>query len=125
MARPSSGAEDGPEVPPAPRAPQAALPESVTGTFDMSLEQCAPTMTMARLTLMPDSLLFYYGYATVETVMPRDGGYDVEATLVQQEGQVEVRPEAALYRIEPEDGGRGIRLSTSDGSEPSPLVRCP
>ena len=49
---------------------------------------------MARLSITPDSLLFYYGYATVETVMPRDGGYDVEATLVQQEGQVEIRPRA-------------------------------
>lgn len=127
-ARPGSTSEEGSEAPaaPAPDASQAALPESVTGTFDVALDQCAPAMTMARLTLTPDSLLFYYGYATVETVTPRDGGYDVEATLVQQEGQIEVRPEAASYRIEPEAEGHGIKFGVVDSETPSSsLVRCP
>lgn len=128
-ARPPAVPEDVPEAPaaPAPDAPLATLPESVTGTFDVSLDQCAPAMTtMARLTLTPDSLLFYYGYATVETVTPRDGGFDVEAALVLQEGVVEVRPAPATYRIETDDDGRSLRLSApSGGGEPSALVRCP
>lgn len=127
-ALPRPAPEDVSEAPAAPMqdAPLTTLPEAVIGTFDVSPDQCAPALTMARLRLTPDSLLFYYGYATVETVTPRDGGYDVEATLVQQEGQVEVRPEPATYRIEPEDSGRSLRFgAASAGQPPSSLVRCP
>ena len=66
---------------------------------------------MTRLVVSPDTLDFYYGYATVDAVDARGGGYDVGATLYQLEGAVEVDvPEPATYRIVPTDDG--VRFET-------------
>ena len=101
------------------------LPASLLGTFDRTQEACAKTTTMSMLTLSPDKLDFYYGYADVNAVTSRAGGYDVEATFYQQEGAVEVVPTPAEYRIEPDAQGNGIQLEwVSEGLDPSSLVRC-
>lgn len=101
------------------------LPNSVTGKFDRTQAQCSERITMSRLTISQEKLDFYYGYATVNTVTFRDGGYDISATLFQLEGQVEVRPEAVEYRIEPDVQDGDIRFgAVSLNREPSPLVRC-
>lgn len=125
-----------PSVPEAPVTDQAPPPitppvgdvrlaDAVTGTFDQTAEACAEPGTMTRLTVSQDTLAFYYGYATVDQVTPRDGGYDVSATLYQQEGAVEVVPEPVTYQIETQEPGDGIVFgSTLAGQEPSPLVRC-
>ena len=78
---------------------------------------------MGRLTVSQDTLRFYYGYATVDAIAPRDGGYDVSATLYHLEGAVEVVPEPVAYRIEPQNGGIVFGAERS-GQEPSSLVRC-
>ena len=114
------------EAPAPPAAPPAAgdrLADAVVGTFDETAAACAEPTTMARLTVSQDTLAFYYGYATVDAVTPRDGGYDVGATLYQLEGAVEVVPEPITYRIEPRDGGVVFGSGLERG-EPSPLVRC-
>lgn len=104
------------------------LPESVMGTFDTTQTNCSKTITVSRLTTARDRFDFYYGYANVDSVTFRDGGYDIDATLFQQEGQVEVRPTAVEYRIEPyeqDDGIQFARESLPEGaSSPSSLVRC-
>ena len=101
------------------------LPASLLGTFDQTQEECAKTTTMSMLTLSPDKLDFYYGYADVNAVTPRAGGYDVDATFYQQEGAVEVIPTPAEYRIEPDTQGDRIQLEwVSAGLEKSSLVRC-
>jgi hypothetical protein len=101
------------------------LLNSVIGTFDRTQAQCSERITTSRLTISQDKLDFYYGYATVNTVTFRDGGYYVNATLFHLEGQVEVRPEAVKYRIEPDAQGGDIRFgAVSLNREPSPLVRC-
>ena len=98
------------------------MPEAVLGTYDTGGEACAETTTMTRLVVSPDTLDFYYGYATVDAVDARDGGYDVAATLYQLEGAVEVVPEPTTYRIEPTDNG--LRFESDYGGASS-LVRCP
>lgn len=104
------------------------LPESVLGTFDTTEGNCSENITVSRLTSAQDRFDFYYGYANVDSVTLRDGGYDIDATLFQQEGQVEVRPTAVGYRIEPHEQDDGIqfaRESLPEGaSSPSSLVRC-
>ena len=126
------GSADASPETPMPEAPAAStteaavqqVPADVLGTFDATPAACAEALTMARLTLTPDSLLFYYGYATVGTVTRRADGYDVEATLVQLEGQVEVVPEPAAYRIEPAADG-GLRFDVVGTGQPAEaLVRC-
>lgn len=103
----------------------AGLPDGVTGTFDESEVRCAEPVTVSRLIVAQDTVEFYYGYATVDTVSFRNGGYDVGATLYQLEGAVEVRPEVVTYRIEPGAGGGDILFgAVSAGRAPSPLVRC-
>lgn len=101
------------------------LPNSVTGKFDQTQAKCSERITMSRLTISQEKLDFYYGYATVNTVTFRDGGYDISATLFHLEGQLEVRPEAVEYRIEPDVQDGDIRFgAVSLNREPSPLVRC-
>ena len=101
------------------------LPESMLGTFDLTAEDCAKPGTTTRLTLSPDRFEFYYGYATVDTVARREEGYDVSATLFLQEGQIEVTPELAEYRIEPETEEGDIRFErVYEGSSMSSFVRC-
>ncbi|WP_420454812.1 hypothetical protein [Rubrivirga sp.] len=97
------------------------MPEDLLGSYDADAEACARTTTMTQLTLSPDTLDFYYGYATVDAVDARDGGYDVTATLYQQEGAVEVVPEEATYRVERTDAG--VRFESDYGGA-SALVRC-
>ncbi|NEP17685.1 MAG: hypothetical protein F6J97_12400 [Leptolyngbya sp. SIO4C1] len=106
-------------------AAELQLPNSVMGTFDRTQAACAETTTTSRLTILQDRLDFYYGYATVDRVVFRAGGYDIDAILFQLEGQVEVRPEAVEYRLEPNTQGDGIRLGASYFSEDRlSLVRC-
>ncbi len=101
------------------------LPNSAIGKFDRTQAQCSERITMSRLTISQEKLDFYYGYATVNTVTFRDDGYDISATLFHLEGQVEVRPEAVEYRIEPDVQGGDIRFgAVSLNREPSLLVRC-
>ena len=98
------------------------MPEALLGRYDTDPKACARTTTMTELTVSPDTLDFYYGYATVDAVDARDGGYDVGATLYQTEGAVEVVPEPTTYRIEPTDDG--VRFESEYGGT-SALVRCP
>ena len=82
-------------------------------------------MTMNRVTLSPNKLDFYYGYADVNEVIPQAGGYDIKATFYQQEGAIEVVPTPAEYRIEPDTQGNGIQFRrVSEGFEETSLVRC-
>lgn len=103
------------------RAPGDRLPDSVAGTFDETRTACAETLTTTRLIVSPDTLEFYYGHATVDSVASRGRGYDVGATLYQLEGAIEVVPEPITYRIEPR--GEGILFGPVSGS-PSHRVRC-
>ena len=107
-------------------ATEVQLPNSVLGTFDRTQANCSEGMTTSRLTILQEKLDFYYGYATVDTVTFRDGGYDISATLFHLEGVEEVRPEAVEYRIEPNAQGDEIALRyvSQQGRAPSPLVRC-
>ena len=98
------------------------MPEALLGRYDTDPEACARTTTMTELTVSADTFDFYYGYATVDAVDARDGGYDVGATLYQTEGAVEVVPEPTTYRVEPTDDG--IRIESDYGGT-SALVRCP
>lgn len=97
------------------------VPGHLLGTYDSDEAACAQGMTVARLTVAPDTLRFYYGYATVDAVAEVGGGVRVDATLYQQEGAVEVVPEEATYRLTPTDGG--LRLESDYGGT-SRLVRC-
>ena len=117
--------DSAPTAEPVPAAPaEKRLPSDLTGTFDTSQDACTETTTMARLVVSPDSLRFYYGYATIDGVTRSGTGVDVRATLVQQEGQVEVVPEPAAYRIEPGADG-GIRFGNEGTEQPAEaLVRC-
>ena len=92
------------------------------GTYDADEAACAQGMTVSRLTIAPDTLHFYYGYATVDAVQARDGGYDVGAALVHLEGAVEVVPQPTTYRLTP--SGDGLRLDTEGEVPPQALVRC-
>lgn len=105
--------------------PENRLSNSLIGTFDQTQEACS-SGTFTKLTVTQDKLQFYYGYAEIESVALRDGGYDIDATFFQQEGAVEVRPEAATYRIEPSDQqDDGIWFENNlTGQPPSLLVRC-
>ena len=79
---------------------------------------------MGRLTVTPDSLRFYYGYALVDSVVARDGRAEVGATLYHLEGAVEVVPEPQTYRLEPT--GDGLVFDAVGGQvPPQELVRCP
>ncbi|MGB3297183.1 MAG: hypothetical protein WBA76_02860 [Phormidesmis sp.] len=104
--------------------PENQLPSTALGTFDQNQEACS-SGTFTKLTVTPDKLQFYYGYADIKSVTLRDEGYNIDATFFQLEGAMEVRPEAATYRIEPEDQGEGIRFKNNPtGEPPSLLVRC-
>ena len=108
-------------------AEEIQLPESAIGTFDTTQVDCSERMTFSRLTTTQDRFDFYYGYANVDTISLRDGGYDIEATLFQLEGVEEVRPETVKYRIELQPQNNGIqffRQSLSEEMSPSSLVRC-
>ena len=108
---------------PSPPPPPDSLSGTVLGMFDTSAEQCAATTTMGRMTVAPDTIDFYYGHATVDSVAAQPGGgYEVDATLYQQEGAVEVVPEPATYRITPE--GDGLRYEWVGVTGPTSLVRC-
>ena len=110
--------------PPAEAAGPVEIPDALLGTFDATAEACAERVTMARLGVAPDTLRFYYGYATVDSVSAAPDGVEVAATLYQLEGAVEVVPEPATYRLSPTDGG--LRFGNEfqrDG--PQALVRCP
>lgn len=106
-------------------APKDHLPSEITGTFDISQEACSSSLTTSRLSVTQNKLQFYYGFADIDAITFRDKGYDIDATLVHQEGQIEVRPEATTYRIEPDGQENGIRfVNTSTEEEPWSLVRC-
>ena len=108
---------------PAPSSAADRLSGAVLGTYDADAAACARTTTMSRLVVSPDTLRFYYGYATVDSVAARDGGYSVGATLYHQEGAVRVVPEPATYRLDV--GGDGLRLARPGTRvPPSDLVRC-
>ena len=84
---------------------------------------------MSRLVVSQDTLGFYYGYATVDTVTVRGPRYDVAATLYELEGVVEVVPAAITYRIEPRGQGDSLWFEAQlagqlAGGAPSMLVRC-
>lgn len=107
--------------------PTDQMPAELLGTFDVSQEACpAPSMTsITQLTIAPNKLDFYYGFANVDSVSFRDNGYDIDATLFQQEGQVEVVPEAVTYRIEPNEQGDRIQFESDwTDSKPTSMVRC-
>lgn len=108
-------------------AEEIQLPESAIGTFDTTQADCSERMTFSRLITTQDRFDFYYGYANVDAIALRDGGYDIEATLFQLEGVEEVRPETVEYRIELQPQNNGIqffRQSLSEETSPSSLVRC-
>ena len=126
---PSTPSDDAswPGTPPVDRAPTVQtstdrMPEALLGTFDTDGPACTERLTMSRLVVSPDTLDFYYGYATVDSVRTRGEGYVVEATLYHLEGVIEVVPEPIAYRVEPTD--EGLRLET-DYAEGSELVRSP
>ena len=98
------------------------MPDAVLGTYDVDQQACAEIVTMNRLVISPDTLDFYYGYATVDGVAARDGGFDVSATLFHTEGAIEVVPEPTTYRIAPTEGG--LRLDGEGEVPPLSLVRC-
>ena len=101
------------------------LPEAVTGTFDETQARCSESLTMSRLVVSRDTLTFYYGYATVDTVTVREPGYDVAATLSELEGVIEVVPTAITYRIEPRGRGDSLLFGAElPDRSPSVLVRC-
>ncbi len=109
---------------------EGQLPNDLLGMFDLSQAACSPS-SITRLTITQDQLDFYYGYADIDAVTFQDGGYDIDATLYHQEGQVEVRPEAVTYRIEPNRAESGeppesIQFENpwTGEAEPSPMVRC-
>ena len=111
------------EAPAEPTA-EARLSGDVLGTYDATAEACAEITTMGRLTVTPDSLRFYYGYALVDSVVARDGRAEVGATLYHLEGAVEVVPEPQTYRLEPT--GDGLVFDAVGGQvPPQELVRCP
>ena len=56
-----------------PALTQDKLPVTLLGTYDVDQQACAATTTMTRLALSPDTLRFYYGYATVD-LDPSAGG---------------------------------------------------
>ena len=103
----------------------APWPGSVAGTFDETLSACEEPLTFSRLHVAQDTLTFYYGYATIDSVSPRDGGYDAVATLYELEGVVEVVPTSITYRVEPQDEGDGLLFGAlSTGRPLQALVRC-
>ncbi len=108
-------------APPEAATTDDGLPAALLGTYDTDADACAQGMTSGRLTVRPDTLGFFYGYAVVDAVSAHDGGYQVEATLYQTEGAVEVVPEPASYQIERTADGLRIE-STYAGS--TVLVRC-
>ena len=100
------------------------LPTELLGKFDVSQEACSTT-SMSQLTIEFNKLDFYYGFADVDAVAFRDNGYDIDATLFLQEGQVEVVPEAVTYRIEPSEQGDLIQFENAwADSQPASMVRC-
>ena len=104
--------------------PTDQLPAELLGTFDVTQEACSAS-SMTRLTIAHNQLNFYYGFANVDSVALRDSGYDIDATLFQQEGQVEVVPEAVTYRIEPSEQGDRIQFENDwADSKPTSMVRC-
>ena len=109
----------------APHATPDGVPPALLGTFDTDSQACAQQTTMSRLTIRPDSLRFYYGYATVDSVARRAEGVEVDATLYHLEGAVEVVPEPVTYRLAPRPGGAVRFEAASLGAEPVELVRCP
>ncbi len=100
------------------------LPDAVLGTFDTTQAQCSePGTSMAEVTISPDKLDFYGGDATVNSVIPQENGYVIDATYYQREGVPEVSSSPAEYFIEPAEDG--VRLEwRSEGFEPKTLVRC-
>lgn len=99
------------------------LPASLLGTFDTNADQCAEPGTMTRLTVARDTIQFYYGYAIVDGVTAHDGDYDIDATLYQQEGAIEVEPDDVTYQVSEADGGILFEVTETDLA-PSVLVRC-
>ncbi len=119
-AQPAAGTEDSDSS----RLLENQLPSSVLGTFDQTQEACS-SGTFTALTVLDSELQFYYGYAEINSVTRRDEGYDIDATFFQQEGAMEVRPEAATYRIEPNDQNNSILFENGPtGQPPSRFVRC-
>ncbi|MBE9060296.1 hypothetical protein [cf. Phormidesmis sp. LEGE 11477] len=104
--------------------PETRLPDSVLGTFDQTKEACSSD-TFTKLTVTQEKLQFYYGYADIKAVSLRNKRYGIDATFFQLEGVIEVRPEAATYRIEPSDRDDSIRFENiPTGQPPSLLIRC-
>lgn len=97
------------------------LPAALLGTYDADADACAQGMTSGRLTVRTDTLDFFYGFAVVDEVSAHDGGYQVETTLYQTEGAVEVVPEPTSYRIERTADGLRIESAYAGASA---LVRC-
>lgn len=118
---PSASEPPEPSADPAVQEAPDRMPTDLLGTYDSDANACAEGITVSRLTVAPDTLRFYYGYATVDAVEGGGAGTDVEATLYQTEGAVEVVPEPASYRFESRDGG--LVLERSD-APPDTLVRC-
>ena len=109
---------------PAPQETAEQMPPPLVGTYDATAEQCAQAMTGSRLVVAPDTLHFYYGYATVEGVTPQPDGYYVQAVLYHLESVPEVVPRPTAYQAEPLPGG-GLRLKENDpGQAGVTLVRC-
>lgn len=118
---PAPSAGPAPDAPSPEPATEDRLPAALLGTYDTDAAACAQGMTMARLTIRPDTLAFYYGYATVDAVATHDGGYQVETTLSTTEGVEEVVPEPASYRIE--RTADGLRIESAYAGSAA-LVRC-
>ena len=109
-------------------ASKDSLSSEVLGTFDRTQAECSEPLTVTRLVVTPDRLQFYYGFAEVNSVTFQDEGYDIDATLFHQEGQIEVQPEAVTYRAElrTEPGGQdgSILFRNNSTDQESLLVRC-
>ena len=125
-APPDAAADEAAGAPPTTGTPAGRMPEGLLGTYDTDAAACAQTTTMTRLVISPDTLRFYYGYATVDAVSVRggvrDGGADVTATLYQLEGAVEVVPQPTTYRLD--STVNGLRLDPAGEVPPQALVRC-
>ena len=108
-------------APPEAATTDDGLPAALLGTYDTDADACAQGMTSGRLTVRTDTLDFFYGFAVVDEVSAHDGGYQVETTLYQTEGAVEVVPEPTSYRIERTADGLRIESAYAGASA---LVRC-
>ena len=79
---------------------------------------------MTRLTVMQDKLDFYYGFANIDSVTVRDGGYDIDATP-SSGGAGGGTPRGGDLQNSAGQPGRKYSVRESlGGGETSSMVRC-